>query len=190
MSDGLGAAAWIDVQVNFGKNTIDAGTAASSSDGKVVFEIGRGLVDSFDQQTSFTVDSDLNSFNPHQWDESDVCLGAGATELYLDNPKKIQIPLDDTSRVPDGKWMLLQTTPLRADVPARAWMVRVIAVEDIQDKVFNTDATRIRWEPEQATPFELDLTVLQVHGSACRVQTPVRWSGSATRPRLPFPKSG
>jgi hypothetical protein len=174
MSDGLGATTWIDVQVdsnaNPGPNTIPAGTSVASPDGKVIFEIGRGLLESFaippKGPTNYTVDSTRNSFSPHQWDEHDVCLSAGATELYLEGSQKADIPLDDTptGKAP-GKWMLLKTDPTNPAVPKRAWMVRVIAVEESQDKVFNAPVTRIQWEADQTSPFELDLTVLQIHGN-------------------------
>ncbi len=95
-----------------------------------------------------------------------MCLSAGATELYLEGMHQADIPLDDTPNgKAAGKWMLLQTDPTSLAVPNRAWMVRVIAVKETQDKVFNVPVTRIQWEADQATPFELDLTVLQIHGN-------------------------
>jgi hypothetical protein len=169
MDDGRAATAWIDVQVA-GSAGIVSGTPVSSPDGKVIFEIGRGLSDSYAlppaTPKTYAVDAVRNAFVAHQWDEHDACLLAGATELYLDGKHKAHIPLDDLPPgQPPGKWMLLQTTPSDPSLPARAWMIRVIAVENARDEVFNTDVTRIQWEKSQATPFELDMAVLQVHGN-------------------------
>jgi hypothetical protein len=168
VSDGLAATTWIDVQVAGGANIIPAGTPVSSADGQAVFEIGKGLAESFaippTLPKQYHVDTSRNSFLPHLWDEHDVCVFAGATDLYLEGKHKADIPLDDTpAGKPPGKWMLLQTFP--TNPPARAWMIRVVAVEDTKDLVFNTDITHITWEKAQASPFELDLTVLQIHGN-------------------------
>jgi hypothetical protein len=170
MSDGLAATGWIDTQVTGGANVIPAGTPVSSTDGKSVFEVGHGLAESFALPPAvpkkYTVDSARNSFAPHQWDEHDVCLAAGSTDLYLEGKHSADIPLDDTpAGSAPGKWMLLQTNPADPAVPARAWMIRVVTVTDTKDLVFNTDITHIEWEKAEATPFELDLTVLQIHGN-------------------------
>lgn len=168
--DGLGATAWIDVQVSGGPQVINAGTPIASADGKAVFEIGRGLAESFtippQLPKKYNVDTARNFFFPHLWDLKDVCLFAGATDLYLEGKHKADIPLDDLPPdKPPGKWMLLQTSPADPAVAARAWMVRVIAVEDTKDAVFNQDITHVQWEAAQATPCELDLTILQMHGN-------------------------
>lgn len=170
VSDGLAAIAWIDVQVTGGANVIPAGTPVTSPDGKAAFEIGKGLAESFAIPPAlpkqYHADTVRNSFLPHQWDDDNVCLFAGATDLYIDGKHKADIPLDDTpTGRPPGKWMLLQTFPTNPAVPARAWMIRVITVEDTKDLVFNTDITHITWEKAQVTPFELDLAVLQIHGN-------------------------
>jgi hypothetical protein len=170
MGDGLAASTWIDVQVAGGAQVILAGTAVSSPGGAAVFEIGRGLAESFALPPAgpkkYNVDTARNSFAPHLWDEHDLCLEYGSTDLYLEGKHAADIPLDDTPpNTAPGKWMLLGTNPLDPAIPARSWMIRVISVTDTKDLVFNTDITHIQWEPAQATPFELDLTVLQVHGN-------------------------
>ncbi len=181
MHDGLGASTWLHFTVNAIGN-IPAGTAVveagkiDPATGKPVpgklmqFEVGRGLSESFAVAPAlpknYAVDPARNNFLPHQWDEDDLCLPIGSTELYINGHHKASLPFDDAppGKAP-GKWMLLQTTPLNAAIAARAWMVRVVAVEDTTDPVFAQDITRMVWEQEQATPFEMDLTVLKLHGN-------------------------
>src|SRR5262249_19351848 len=110
-----------------------------------------------------------NVLLPHQWDVDDVCLPIGSTELYIEGAHQADLPLDDAPPgTPPGRWVLLATKPTDASVAARAWMVRLIAVQDTLDPVLPPlphPVTRLQWEPEQATPFELDLTVLEIHGN-------------------------
>src|SRR5690606_4437493 len=55
-------------------------------------------------------------------------------------------------------------------IQARRWPVRVVEVEALQDPLVNDpdfghDLTRIRWEPAQALPFQLELESLTVRGN-------------------------
>src|SRR5262249_39307461 len=106
---------------------------------------------------------------PHQWDEDDVCLPVGSTELFIEGAHSAHIPLDDSPPgKPPGHWVLVKTKPTDPAVKARSWMVRLIAVEDTTHPglpPLPPPITRLHWESEQATPFELDLTVLEVHGN-------------------------
>jgi hypothetical protein len=180
--DGLGASTWLDFKVAAGPQNIPAGTAVVEP-GKVdpgtgvpqpgtrmQFEVGRGLSESFAIPPAlprkYVVDSVRNLFLPHQWDEDDLCLPVGTTEIYINGHHKADLPFDDTPPGKEpGKWVLLQTKPPNAAIAARAWMVRLIMIENRVDPVFTQTITLLRWEPEQATPFEMDLTVLEVHGN-------------------------
>ncbi|MGA9772089.1 MAG: hypothetical protein WBV94_23860 [Blastocatellia bacterium] len=167
--DGLGASTWLDFQVN-ADSSIQAGTLVTDTTRRVQFEVGRGLAESFaippQLPKFYAVAVARNLLFPHQWDEDDLCLPAGATELYLNGHHKADLPLDDiTQGKASGKWVLLQTKPINPAIAARVWPVRLIAVEDTTDVVFGQNITRLRWEPEQATPFEMDLTVLEIHGN-------------------------
>jgi hypothetical protein len=133
----------------------------------VVFEVGRGLIESFPPEAPklYHAHVALNRFLPHIWDIKDECLPVGTTSLFIENHHAADIPFDDTSRTPAGKWMLLQTSPTDPAVRARAWMVRVIKAEDTVDLVIGSNITRLTWEAAQATPFELDMTFLEVHAN-------------------------
>ena len=167
--DGLGASTWLDFQVT-GAGTILAGTPVSDPSGRVTFEVGRGIDESLALQP-YAVSPDVDNMSAYQWDEDDVCLALGSTELFVLGHHTANLPLSDTPPGKDpGKWLLLKTAPSNPAVRARVWMVRIIAREDLLDRVLPfpnppTAITRLQWEPEQATPFELDLAVLQVHGN-------------------------
>jgi hypothetical protein len=166
--DGLGASAWLDFTVS-APGTIPAGTLVTDPDGKVHFEVGQGMNDSFPVPALFAVDNARNVLHPHLWDENDTCLPIRSTELYIEGHHTADLPLDDTPpEQPPGKWLLLQTFPTNPEVQARAFMVRLIARQDTNDPVLLQPLTRLQWEDVQATPFELDLETLEVHGNLLR----------------------
>ncbi len=166
--DGLGASTWLDFAVN-AAGTIPAGTLVSDPLGRLHFEVGQGMAESFPVPVLFAVDPARNRLLPHLWDEDGTCLPIGSTELYIDGHHTADLPLDDTPPgQPPGKWLLLKTNPVNPEVRARALMVRVIERHNDQDPVFLQPITHLQWEKEQATPFELDLEVLEVHGNLLR----------------------
>jgi hypothetical protein len=170
--DGLGATTWLDFQVN-AAGAVTAGTPVTDPTGRVTYEVGRGLAESFAiapaVPRSYAVDPARTVLLPHQWDKDDVCLPVGATELFVEGTHQADLPLDDVPPgKPPGRWVLLVTKPTNPAVKARAWMVRLIAVTDTTDPVLPPlphPITRLQWEEGQATPFELDLTALEVHGN-------------------------
>ena len=177
--DGLGASTWLDFEVNaladipagrvvVEPGEVDPATGLPRAGARMQFEVGRGLSESYPPATAkkYSVDPVRNEFLPHQWDEDDLCLPRGSTELYIQGAHEAHLTFDD---LPDdkepGKWVLLQTRPLNPAIAARAWMVRLINIIKKTDPVFGVPITRLRWEAEQATPFELDLTELRVRGN-------------------------
>ena len=168
--DGLGASAWLDVTVQAGMaGAIPAGMdvwALGDAGRRVPFEAGRGLSEVIAGAT-YAVDAARNSFQPHLSDNNLLCLPVGTTELVITGHHAADLPFDDLppDRAP-GKWVLLQTKP-EPGMPARALPVRLITIVDevdplVDDPITGHDITRLVWEPEQATPFELDLMVLEV----------------------------
>lgn len=176
--DGLGASTWLDFTVAAGQSVNLAagsqvwerrpestgGTATERrAASKVVYEVGLGLADA---GNTYAVADVRNEFLRHQWDEDDVCLPVGSTTLFIPSHHQADLPFDDFSD-PNrpGKWVLLQTRPTDPSIQARAWMVRLISITDTTDPVFNLDITRLEWDASQATPFEMDMTVLFVRGN-------------------------
>jgi hypothetical protein len=90
----------------------------------------------------------------------------GATELYVQGHHESDLPLDDLpdDRLP-GRWVLLLTGPVNPTF-ARNWMVRLIKVKNKEDPLVSSrPITHLVWEAAQALPFEMDMTVLEVHGN-------------------------
>jgi hypothetical protein len=159
LDDGAGATTWLRCTAVGGQSgTVAAGAVVSTvaeSEPAVAFQVGRGLRD---LGVTYAVDADLDGLAPHRWDERDTCLPAGATELAVDG--------SHAARLPEGKWVMLETDPADRGVPVRAWPVRLAAaaVND-DDPVLVAPITRLRWDASHATPFELELDSLRVHGN-------------------------
>jgi len=166
--DGLGASTWLDITVKTGEaGDLTAGMdvwAVSQSQGRIVYEIGRGLDDTINGQ-AFNVDAGRNTFLPHIWDEDDTCLGVGTVEMYIKGHHETTLVFDDPPEELTGKWVLLKTGPDGPDLPVRKWLVRLIEVKNDRDPVLDEDITRITWEKAQALPFEMDLTILEIRGN-------------------------
>jgi hypothetical protein len=136
----------------------------SQSQGRIVYETGRGLDDIINGQP-YNVDAARNTFLPHIWDEDDTCLGVGTTEMYIKGHQETNLVLDDPPEELTGKWVLLKTNPAGPDLPVRKWLVRLVEVKNDHDPVLDEDITRITWEQAQALPFEIDLTILEIRGN-------------------------
>jgi hypothetical protein len=94
----------------------------------------------------------------------------GSIDIYVEGhfadggiPGAGKLSFDDPAEDPSGKWVVLQTKPTNPAQPVRSHLVRVTSVENTIDPVFNSNITRLAWSPEQATPFEMDMTVLSVY---------------------------
>jgi hypothetical protein len=158
LDNGRGASAWIDVQVN-AAGLLAAGTALTDARNQVVFELGRGLVDS---GKVFSLSTARNTFLPYIWDEDAVCLFAGGTKLTLAGPHAASF-LPDLNIDPVGKWVLLETVPTDPSKPERRLMVRVTRALNTTDPLNGNLITEIEWD--RPTPFELDLETLRVRGN-------------------------
>ena len=171
--DGLGASAWINMIVNPAlKGPVPAGTniwALGDSGQRIDFETGHGIAEEFSViPTSYNVDSARNHFDPHIWDKDQICLPVGATELYLEGDQvAVLLPFDDipADGSAAGKWVSLETYPTNPAQQPRTQIVRIIQVTKEHDPVLNVDTTHIVWEPAQAIAFEMDMTILKLHGN-------------------------
>ena len=169
MHNGLAAATWLDISVADGKvATLPAGAdvwGLSDTGRRISYEVGRGLSDVL-KGVTFEVADTRNALSPHIWDEDDLCLPVGATSLYVRDHQEDNLPFDDPYDdplvQPNGKWVLLQTDPANPADPVHRHLVRITAIKDGHDPVFNQDIARLSWSPEQALPFEIKLTELTV----------------------------
>lgn len=173
MYDGVGALVWMDITTAAGNHDIPAGTgvyARGEKGGAIHFEIGKGIAET-SSGLQYNVDGSRNEFLPYLWDEDDTCLRVGATSVHLQGHHKAHLPFDDfstdagTGKVIPGKWVLLKTQPANPAQAARSHLVRVVEVDNQTDPVLNLPITCIKWEEEQALPFEMDKTVLVVRGN-------------------------
>jgi hypothetical protein len=178
LHDGTCATAWLEIVASGPALTVPAGTVVEARDdaGRVTpFQIGTGLTEMVATPVrTFAVDSGRNSIPAHVWDEDDTCLPCGATEVYLAGTRSAILPLDDTPPgQPAGRWVFLRATSTIAGLPERRHRVRLIEVTDrepdgvtlMRDTVQNVPITRVRWEAEQALPFEMELTTLTLRGN-------------------------
>ncbi len=166
--DGLGAKGWLDFTVSSGQKIIPAGKnvfCLSDDNTRIDFEVGKGLTEIIQGKT-YSVSAEANGFTPHIWDENDVCLSVGTTELYIVGHQKSVLTFDDfpAGKVP-GKWVLLKTNPINPAQPQRTQLVRLIQVTETLDPVFNLNITHLQWEAEQALKHEFDLTILTIRGN-------------------------
>ncbi len=173
--DGLGATGWIDVQVSAGSGAVNAGihTWAYGDNGvQFDFEVGHGLIEIIAGK-SYKVNVASNSFAPHIWDKGQVCLLAGATDMYIEGHQKTALTFDDVdANGIAGKWVLLKTTPSNPAQAIRSQMVRLITVEESTDPVLldpithlPTPVTHVIWEPAQALAFDYDMTQMVMRGN-------------------------
>jgi hypothetical protein len=158
IDEGSGAFAWVDVQAN-APGVLNAGTGITDARNQVVFELGRGLVDS---AATFAVSNTRNAFAPYLWDEDAVCLFVGGTKLTLVGQHAVEF-LPDLAIDPVGKWVLLETVPTDPAKPERRLAVRVTRATNANDPLNGNPITEIEWD--KGTPFELDLETLVVRGN-------------------------
>lgn len=168
--ENLGAFAWIDMTIKGGMSgNIPAGSnvwAFGENNVRVDFEIGKNLEENIAGK-QYSVKWQSNEFETYRWDEDQVCLPVGTTDMYLNGFHQANL-LNFFGFPPsrnEGKWVLLLTKPTNPAQPSRSFMVRLISVTELTDPVFNRPITHIIWGEEQALPFEMDMAILFVHGN-------------------------
>jgi hypothetical protein len=167
--------------------------APSQGEASIPFELGLGLWAQAEARRpandatvaipqEFWVHADWNAMPVHVPDEGQPCLPVDSTELFLQGtfpiafdpraPEEAQLPEGASSQeFWLGRWMVLQTRPEDPSVPIRRHLIRIAAVEQFVDQLCLDEndnplsITRIQWEAEQATPFEMCLNDMTVHGN-------------------------
>lgn len=145
--------------------------SAQGPDGASIdFEVGTGLAD----QTSYTVNLKWNRWKyvsdcsvlrddnnapvpnivPYYWDDSERCLKAGATEMWV-------LGHGFNFDYEHGQALLIDTQGATSADPSIREVVHLIKPPDPPeqtDPLFNQDVTHIVWRPEDALKFDHDLT--------------------------------
>lgn len=174
--DGLMAWTWIRVTVGGGTVLVPRGTAVRTTTvldpetgeqvgEQVVFEMGAGLADTLPDGAApapFDTRFAWNELPAWRWDEDEVCLEAGATEVWIEGT---WVTGPDALWTGADKWILLQTNPTDPAVPARALVVRLVGGEEVYDPLLATTVTKLRWDPADATPWAVDLATLVIAGN-------------------------
>ena len=162
LADALGASTFVDLTCT-AAGVVRGGDPiwSSAEDGtRIHFEIGRGLAD---HGVPYGVDPARNRLVPHRWDESEVCVRAGATELWVEGHHAGSLPLDDAPPGrPPGRWIALVASPADPAIPERRWLARLVEVRDETDPliahpVHGHDVTYLRWEADHALPFDVPI---------------------------------
>ncbi len=126
-------------------------SAPEPDGGSISFETGAGLRDRDTYQTSTL----WNRIVPYYWNDSEACLGAGSTDMWVEGHGLGLSP---------GQALIIDTRPLNpADPPIRE-IVHVISTAESQDDLFPgppnppTPVTHIFWDAGEALRFDHDLT--------------------------------
>ncbi|HKY55740.1 MAG TPA: baseplate J/gp47 family protein [Anaerolineales bacterium] len=171
----IGAFAWIDVRALPGKSGfVLAGTdvwAVSDNGNRVDFEFGKGLSEALNGEQYF-INSNINTFDCYRWDEDQLCLPVGTTEVYVSGHHAADLAFNQ----PAHKWVLLETLPINPAQPVRKQVVQLLRVTDTTDPVTLIPITRLEWDEKDATLFEMDMTVLQVHANLLPATAGRTWS--------------
>lgn len=145
----------LQFDVQSGPVPVGLPVSAQGPDGQVIeFETGTGL----DDQTHYIVNPLWNrGIQPYYWDDSQRCLMAGATEMWI---------AGHGFNFPEQPLRLLIDTQgaTSADPPVRE-VVQLVLAEEQNDPLFNQDVTHIVWRAEDALQFNHDLTKTVLAGN-------------------------
>lgn len=127
------------------------------------FELGQGIRD---QSTNFPVDARWNpgNFTVYLFDDGQECLEAGGTELFVRNDTGV-IDQNAANLWSAGRLLLLRDRPADPSETDRLHLVRVVDVRLEHDDLFNVEVARIRWQVEDALPFAIPNSELQLSGN-------------------------
>ncbi len=144
------------LQFNVSASPIPAGLQVTgvTPDGQtIVYEVGTGLAD----QTQYVVDKKWNGpITPYYWDDSQLCLKTGATEMWL---------LGKSFGFIVGLGLLIDTAAaVSADAPTRE-VVHIVSVDEEFDALYGQDVTHITWDASEALQHDHDLIRTVVAGN-------------------------
>jgi len=147
----------------------------------IVFEAGTGLAD----QTNYLASPKWNRpITPYYWDDSQLCLKTGATEMWLTG-----LGFAFTA----GLALLIDTAAqVSADPPIRE-VVHIVSVDEQFDYLYGVAVTHIQWDASDALQHDHDLTRTAVAGNLVPATKGARFSESfaidtppAANPFLPL----
>lgn len=133
--------------------SIPVGTRVSAQTpdaGTIQFETGTGMMD----KSVYPVSDKWNSIEPYFWDDSQKCLRARSTEMWV---------LGHGKQFVDGQLLLIDTpAKFPADPPVREIVHLVVDLTkqyEHVDHVYGNNVTLITWRPEDALKFDHDISL-------------------------------
>ncbi|MEU4244755.1 baseplate J/gp47 family protein [Actinoplanes sp. NPDC026619] len=144
--------------------------AAQPGGGRVGFELGDGLiapaagplpVDPRWNRLDHTVAPPQARIVPYRWDDSQDCLAAGATEMWVAGTGFGFRPADPIHGTPGTALLIETAAPVPAEAPA-VDVVHLTAAEESVDPLFAKPVTRLAWDATEALTADhaLERTVL------------------------------
>lgn len=182
-SPAVSASVWLQCRMS-GPGGIPAGLLVStaSPDGSgLFFETGTGLADT----STYAARVAWNELTPYWLDDSEMCLAAGSTSMYLQGQGLGFQP---------GQRLLIETTGAAPGDQPKRQIVRLAATpaQAITDAVFGTAITRIDWIADDALLSARDLQHTTVKGNIVPatqgrryVETFAIGSAPASSPQIP-----
>jgi hypothetical protein len=156
-------AAQVILQFDVQSGTIPTGlrVSAQSPDGPSIdFETGTGLIDPATgllNTTAYAVNPAWNrGILPYFFDDSQSCLKAGSTEMYVAGHGFGFQPA--TASTP-GQALLIDTQGQTTADPHIREIVHLISVDEETDLLFNQAVTHLVWSADEALHFDHDLTL-------------------------------
>jgi hypothetical protein len=167
--------ATVQLQFNVSSGAIPAGTQVTgvTPDGQaVIFEAGTGLADT----TVYTVSAAWNRpILPYWWDDSQICLAAGATEMWLVGQG---FGFEVASASGPGTALLIDTAAaVAADPPVRE-IIHVVSADEEVDQLYNMQLTHVTWDSSEALQYDHDLTLTVIAGNITPATQGARFSES------------
>ncbi|MCC6393691.1 MAG: hypothetical protein IT167_24045 [Bryobacterales bacterium] len=141
-----------------GAGAIPAGLllSAAGPDGSAIyFETGHGLADS----GAFDADERWNERTPYYFDDSEQCLKAGATAMWVEGQGWGFTP---------GQLLLIETAGATTADPPLRQVVQLDSKDpafEMTDALFGVPLTRLKWRVEDALTADRDLTRTKVKGN-------------------------
>ena len=173
------ARAWVQVDVAAAGVPVGLVVGAPQPDGGALdFELGDGLVDHDTAELrtgTLPVDPRWNRSDhsgggpaprilPYLWDDSQACLPAGATQMWVAG-HGFAFPVGDPQTGTEGIALLIDTAaPTAADAPVRE-VVHLVGAFEEQDRLFGQPVTRIVWDGTEALRSEHALARTHLAGN-------------------------
>jgi len=152
------------LQLEVQKGPIPSGllVSASNPDGTLInFETGTGLINSATgsiNRTSYVVsvawnrlrpDGKTPNLIPYYWDDSQRCLRAGSTEMWI---------VGQGFHFVASQELLIDTAAATSADPPIREVVQLVSADEEIDLLFNVQVTHIVWRPDDALTADHDLT--------------------------------